>query len=102
MTNLLGSKVHPLPPQHHLKAFMYPYTTVCVTPSWADFSWSIDIAMVGIVTVPKMSALETSTSRRELSGDVTFDIGTLLVVEQSSSENLPRGVSYAPSYTEYS
>ena len=49
---------------------------------------------VGKMEVPKRSALETS--RRELSEDVSFGIGTgtLLVVEQSQSsfENRPRGV----------
>ena len=38
----------------------------------------------------KRSALETS--RRELSEVVSFGIDTLLVVEQSSFENRPRGV----------
>ena len=38
----------------------------------------------------KKPALETS--RRELSEDLSFGIGTLLVVEQSSLENRPRGV----------
>ena len=37
-------------------------------------------------------------SRRELSEDVWFGIGTLLVVEQSSVENRPRGW-HTPSYT---
>ena len=44
------------------------------------------------------SALEASV--RELSEGVSFGFGTgaLLVVEQSGLENLPRGVSYTPSY----
>ena len=50
----------------------------------------LDISTVGIVSVPKKSALETS--RRELSEDVSFGIGTLLGVEQSSLKNRPRGV----------
>ena len=56
----------------------------------------VDISIVGIVPVPKRSALETS--RQVLSEDVSFGIGTvgtvgtLLVVEQSSLENCPRGV----------
>ena len=45
---------------------------------------------------PKRSALETS--RRELSENVSFGIGTLLVAEQSSLENRLRGVWYTPSY----
>ena len=49
----------------------------------------INISTVGIVSTPKTSALETS--RRELSEDVSFGIGTLLVVEQSSLENRPGG-----------
>ena len=50
----------------------------------------VDISTaVGTVTVPKPSALETS--RREISEDVSFGVGTLLVVEQSSQENRPRG-----------
>ena len=55
-----------------------------------------DISTVGIVPVPKRSALETFC--QVLSEDVSFGIGTvgtvgtLLVVEQSSLENCPRGV----------
>ena len=47
----------------------------------------LDTSTVGIVSVPKKSALETSG--RELSEDVSFGIGILLVVEQSSLENRP-------------
>ena len=51
----------------------------------------LDVATVGIVSVPKRSVLETS--RRELSEDVFYDIiSTLLVVEQSSVDNHPPGV----------
>ena len=50
----------------------------------------VDISMVGIVSVPKQSALKTS--RLELSKDISFGIGALLVVEQSSLENRPREV----------
>ena len=61
----------------------------------------VGIYKVRIVSVPKRPAL--ATSRRELSENVSFGvgtIGTLLVVEQSSSENRrPRGVRYTPSYT---
>ena len=57
----------------------------------------LDISAVGIGLVPKRSALETS--HRELSEEVPFGIGTLLVAEQSTSENRPRGVPYTPSYT---
>ena len=42
----------------------------------------LDISTVGIVSVPKRSALEAS--RRELSEDVSFGVGTLLFFEQSS------------------
>ena len=50
----------------------------------------VDISTtVGMVSVLKRSALETS--RRELSEDVSFSIGTLLVDEQSSLENRTRG-----------
>ena len=52
----------------------------------------VDISKVGTVSVPKRSALEPS--RRDLSEDVSFGIGTigtLLAVEQSSLENRPRG-----------
>ena len=54
----------------------------------------VDISKVGIVSVPKSSALEIS--RRELSEDVWFGIGTgtLLVVEQSTLGNRPRCVMY--------
>ena len=41
-----------------------------------------DISTVEIVAAPKMLALETS--RRELSEDVSFGVGTLLVIEQWS------------------
>ena len=50
----------------------------------------VDIPAVGIVSVSKRSALETST--RELSEDVSFGIGALLVAEKLSLENRPRGV----------
>ena len=55
------------------------------------FSCSIDIATVGIVPVPKRSASETYRGEPGIS----FGIGTLLVVEQSSWDNRPRRrVSY--------
>ena len=47
------------------------------------------VGMVGIVSVLKRSALETSIG--ELSEDVSFGIGTLLVLEQSSLEKPPQG-----------
>ena len=58
-----------------------------------------DTFTAGIVLVPKRTVLEIS--RRELSEDVSFGIGTigtgiLLVVEQSSLEPPPRG--YTPLY----
>ena len=47
----------------------------------------------------KESAVETSR-RAELSGDVSFGVGTLLVVEQTSLEKTPQGgVIYIQSYT---
>ena len=49
-----------------------------------------DISIIGIMSVPKRSLLETS--RRELSENVPFGIDTLLVVEQLSLESHPRGV----------
>ena len=49
----------------------------------------VDISAPGIVWVAKRSALEIS--RREVSGDVSFGIGTLLVVEKSSLEKPPQG-----------
>ena len=78
-----------------------PNTTVCISPPLADFPWSIfDISTVGIVgivgtvSVPNRSALETS--RPELFKDVSFGINTIgtigTIVEQSSLENRPRGV----------
>ena len=45
---------------------------------WVDFPCSAS----PLVSVPQRSAFETS--RRELSEDVSFGIGTLLVAEQSS------------------
>ena len=59
-----------------------PYTTVCIALPGPIFHGRY-------VGAQNKSALETS--RRELSGDVSFGIGTLLVVEQSSFENRPRG-----------
>ena len=53
--------------------------------------------MVGIVSVPKTAALEPS--RRELSEDVPFGIGALLVVEQSTLEKRPRGGGHMVAYT---
>ena len=56
-----------------------PYRTVCVTPSWADFPCSISPQLEYSATGAKNgSALKAS--RRELSEDVSFAIGTLLVV----------------------
>ena len=59
-----------------------------ITPSWADLTM-VDISTVGIVSVPKNTALETF--RRDLAEYVPFGISTLLVVEQSSLENRSRG-----------
>ena len=50
----------------------------------------VDIATVGMVSLPKRSALEAS--RRELSEDLSLGIGTVLAVDQSSLGNLRRGV----------
>ena len=47
----------------------------------------LDIFKVRIVSVPKRSASETSC--RELSEDVSFGIGTLLVGEKSRMDNRP-------------
>ena len=49
-----------------------------------------DISTVGIVSVPKRSVLEIS--RGELSEDVSFGFGNLLVDDQSSLENHPKRV----------
>ena len=68
-----------------LHTLVLPSRTVYIMHSVVDIS-----TMVGLVSVPKRSALETS--RRELSEDVSFGIGTLLGVEQSSLKNRPRGV----------
>ena len=57
----------------------------------------VDISTVATVSVPKQSGLETP--RRELSDDVPFGIGTLLVDEQSSLENRARGVLYIKGYS---
>ena len=52
---------------------VYLYMTVCITRPWADFPrFMVDISTVGIVAVPKRSALETS--RRELPEDSSFGI----------------------------
>ena len=56
---------------------------------------NISTAVVGIVPMPKRSALQTIS--RELSEDVSLGIGTigtLLVVEYSGLEKRPRGVGY--------
>ena len=50
----------------------------------------VNISRVGVVSVPKWSTLETS--RGELSEDVSFRVGTLLVVEQLGLDNRRRGV----------
>ena len=55
------------------------------------FSMALISTVRSIVSVPKrMSALETF--RRPISEDVSFGVGTLLVFEQSTLENRPRGV----------
>ena len=72
-----------------------------IIPPWANVSMFDISTVVGIVaSVPNKSALETT--RRELSEDVPFGIGTictLWVVEHSSFEKSPRGVRHEPSYT---
>ena len=52
----------------------------------------LDISTVGILSVPKRLALERSS--RRLCEDASFGIVTFLVVEQSSLEKRPIGVSY--------
>ena len=49
----------------------------------------VDISTLGIVPVPKMSA--SQTCRRELSEDVSFGIGTFLVVVQIEHGKPPQG-----------
>ena len=61
----------------------------CRTPM-ALFSMLDASTSVGIVPVPKSTALETF--RGEALEDASFVIGTLLVVERSSLENRPRGL----------
>ena len=57
----------------------------------ADLPWLISLQQSEQLSVSKISALEAS--RRELSEDVAFGIGTgtLLVVEQPSFANRPEG-----------
>ena len=62
----------------------------CIIHSPGPIFHHVDISTAGIVPAPRRSAL--ATSRRELSEDVSFGIGTLLVVEQSTLENRTRGV----------
>ena len=57
-----------------------------------DISTVLIVGIVGLVTVPKMSTLETP--RRELSECVSFGVSTLYVVEQWSWENPSAGVFY--------
>ena len=71
-----------------------PYATVYITPL-GRFSM-VDTSTVGILSAPKRWALEAS--RRELSEYVSFGVGTLLVVKQSTLENRLRGVLYTPLY----
>ena len=60
------------------------------SPPWADIPCSIRIsAVVGVVSVPKTSAL--AASRLELCEDASFGIGTLLVVKRSSLEHRTEG-----------
>ena len=47
----------------------------------------LDIPAVGIVSVPQRSVFETS--RQDLSEDESFDVCTLLVVEQSRLKTAP-------------
>ena len=70
--------------------FLYLYTAGVHHTPLGRFSM-LDISTVGIVSVPKRSALETS--RRELAEDVriVWYFRILLVVEQSSVENAPTG-----------
>ena len=57
------------------------------------------LEMWNSVGAKRFDVLETS--RRDFSGDVSFGIGTLLVVEHSSLEKHPRAcVSYTPQYAD--
>ena len=67
---------------------VYPVKDSVHHPSLGGFSM-VDVSTAGIVPVPTRSALERS--RRELSEDVSFGVGTLLAVEQSSLEKPPQG-----------
>ena len=69
-----------------------PHRTTPRTPGsifhgrYLDTSTVGILTAVGIVSVPTSSALETL--RRELAEDVSFGIGTLLLVEQSILEGV--------------
>ena len=77
---------HPSAPSPYPYGIRRPW---CLSPRLRRV-FMVDISTVETVPVPKTSALETP--RRQLSEDLSFDVGTLLVVEQSSLENRPRGV----------
>ena len=65
------------------RATIYDYCCVrYITPLGRFPMVDVSTVLVGIVSVPKWSAWETS--RRELSEDVSFGIDTLLVFEQST------------------
>ena len=67
---------------------MTAYTMLYITPAPPGPTFhGRYISTAGVVPVPGRSVLETS--RRELSGDVSFGIGALVrvVVEQSTLEN---------------
>ena len=54
---------------------LVPNTTVCITPPWGDFPWSMSPQLEWCRCL-KQSALETC--RQELSEDVSFGIATII------------------------
>ena len=71
-----------------------------ITPAWTGFPWSISPQLEYSSSVGAEKGRCWKLFRRQLSEDVSFGIGTLLVVEQSTLEDRPRGVIvlYTPSY----
>ena len=70
--------------------YIYPCTAVYMTALWGDVPWSISPQQqLEECRCHNRSALETSG--RELSEGASLGIGTLLLVEQPSLKNHPKG-----------
>ena len=67
-----------------IQSYRIVSSTVYITPPWADFPWSISRHSLNSVDAKKRLTLEAS-SRQELSKDVSFVVGTRLVLSSNGA-----------------